>query len=223
MLRFVLPVFSIVFGLGLGSVSETQASTVYGETVDDYGSSTSVGMTEYRSALGGEAIKYYIPLTDGDDCTYGVDCGTYSDTGYGGTQMSMFLEFDGVSTVDESFLMVHFEDLDLEGVNDPYYFIERINIYDASGSITGVIDNISSAYVTGDYDTQQILSLSLGVLTTSVYYMEFVFDAASDYYGRNTPEYLRAKITSSAIPLPASGLLLLGALGAIGLRRRRQI
>ena len=194
------------------------AATV-GYAVDSYGSSNAVGSTEYRPLLGDTAIEYYIPLTSGGTCTYGDGCGESSDTGRGGTEMSMFLRFDGLSTTSASTLNIAFEDLDLLGVNDPWWFRETVEVSHSSGS-TGLIDSILSPYVTGDHDTQQFLSMDLGVLASSTFFVELTFTADSRYYARNTPEYLVATITS--VPLPATGLLILGAMGGIGLMARRR-
>lgn len=199
------------------------AATV-GTAVDSIGSPTAVGNTVFRPLLGTNAIEYFIPLTSTGSCTYGVDCGESSDSGVGGTEMSMYLRFDGVSTSQASTLTIAFEDLDLLGVNDPYWFRETIEVIDASAtSMTGLISNISSSYVTGDYDTQQFLSFDLGVLSSSTYFLELSFTASSHYYARNTPEYLVAEISS--VPLPASALLLLGGIAGLGLasKRRRKI
>lgn len=197
-----------------------QAATI-GTAVDGIGSSNTVGATEYRPLLGSDAIKYFIPLTSSGSCTYGVDCGEASDSGYGGTEMSMFLRFDGVNTSQPSSLTIAFEDLDLIGVNDPWYFLEDINVFDSSNtSMTGLITNIASPFVTGNYDTQQFLSFDLGVLSDTTYFLELVFTANSKYFGRNTPEYLVAEI--SVVPLPATGLLLLGGMAGLGAMSRRR-
>ena len=196
------------------------AATV-GVAVDAIGSSNGVGDTEYRGLLGGDAIEYYIPLSDDGSCTFGVDCGVSSDTGRGGTEMSMFLRFDGLSTTSNSTLRISFEDLDLYGVNDPWWFSETVELLDDAGdSLTGLISNISSSYVTGNHDTQQFLSFDLGVLDSSTQFFELSFTASSHYYARNTPEYLVAEISS--VPLPAAGFLLLGGLAGLGLAKRRK-
>lgn len=205
--------------------SAALAVPVVGVAVDGIGSSTTVGITVNKPDLGGDAIEYFIPLTASPaTCVFGVNCGTTSDVGNGGTKMSMFLRFDPVSTVYPSTLNVYFEDLDLIGVNDPANFLESIEIFNKDGvSLTGLIDDIASPLVTGNSYTQQLLTFALGILPESPFFAEFVF--ASDYdhsrAGRNTPEYLRAEIIST-VPVPAAGLMLLTAMGGFAALRRRK-
>jgi len=204
------------------------AASTIGVAVESLTSSTQVGLTENRPLLGGNAIKYFIPLSTSGTCVYGMGCGTRSDRGSGGRRMSMFLRFDPVSTLGPSTLNIYFEDLDLRGANDPLGFFESLRIFKADGDpLTGLINDIADAGVSGDYDTQQLLSFDLGVLPESVFYAEFRFKASytdkhgNPKWGRNTPEYLIAEVIS-AVPLPAAGLLLLGALGGLGVVRRRR-
>ena len=78
--------------------------------------------------------------------------------------------------------------------------------------------------VSGDADTQQLLSLSLATLMVDSFYLQLKFKAMYDWHGRNTPEYLIARI--SAIPLPAAFPLFgtgLGILGFAAWRRRRKL
>jgi PEP-CTERM motif len=197
-------------------------ATVTGVTVDGLGSSTGVGTTVFRSALGGNAVKYYIPLTAAPaTCTFGVDCGTVADSGSGGTVMSMFMKFNPVSTTEASWLEILFEDLDLAGANDPFGFLETVEVFNGSGtSLTGLITDISNSLVTGDFDTQQLLSFGLGVLGSTPLWLELRFSSNYIYTGTNTPEFLIA--TVSSVPEPATlGILGLGLLG-LGLARHRR-
>lgn len=219
-MKSALKIFAFMLTAAIAVPSH--AATV-GVAVDSIGSSTTVGSTEYRPLLGETAIEYYIPLTSGGTCTYGAGCGEASDAGKGGTEMSMILRFDGVDTTNASTLNIAFEDLDLMGVNDPWWFRETLTVsYD--GGTTGLIDDISTPFVTGDFDTQQALSYDLGTIASSVFFVELKFTAHSNFYARNTPEYLVAEITSeiSAVPLPASGLLILGGLAGLGFVGRRR-
>lgn len=204
--------------------STASAVPVIGVSVDDFTTPAAVGATQYRSALGGDAIKYYIPLTDAGTCTYGVDCGTSYDKGYGGTIMSMNLMFTPVVTNAEATLSVYFEDLDLVGANDPYWFLEEVRVFDVGGiALTNWISDINDSLVSGDAVTQQLLSLDLGVLTDNTYFATLKFSADSRYYAKNTAEYLIASIDQANVPEPATVFLLaLGLLGIAAARRRTQ-
>jgi len=204
-------------------VSTANSIPVIGVAVDNFTDQNAVGgPTVSRGALGGDAIKYYIPLTRTGTCTYGVDCGTSYDTGKGGTVMSMNLMFSPVAINVASALSVNFEDLDLIGANDPNWFLEQVQVYDGSGiALTNWISNINNSLVTGGAVTQQLLSLDLGVLLEPTYFATLKFSANSRYYAKNTPEYLIASIDQISVPEPATvGLLALGLLG-IGASCRR--
>ena len=165
-------------------------ATVIGVTVDGLGpASNPVGSTEFRTALGGTAVKYYIPLTyTPSDCVYGVTCGTSPDWGSGGTLMAMFLKFDPVSTSAVTSLEILFEDLDLIDVNDPWGFLETLEVFDStSNSLTGgPITNISSSYVVGNHLTQQLLTLDLGVLASTPLWLKLEFSASYVYQGASS-------------------------------------
>ncbi|TDJ41207.1 MAG: PEP-CTERM sorting domain-containing protein [Gammaproteobacteria bacterium] len=197
-------------------------ATVIGVTVDGVSSMTAVGETENRAALGGAlAVKYYIPLTDTSDCVYGVSCGTSSDSGSGGTLMSMFLMFDPISTPAGYTLEILFEDLDLIDVNDPVGFLETLQVWNSVGiSLTGLITDIASSYVVGNHLTQQLLTLNLGPIVSSPLWLELTFSASYVHRGWNTPEFLIA--TVSSVPEPATlSLLGAGLLGLVFIRRKR--
>lgn len=203
--------------------SSASAMPVTGVAVDDFTTPSAVGSTEYRSALGGDAIKYYIPLTNSGTCTFGVDCGTSYDKGYGGTVMSMNLMFTPVVTNVAATLSVNFEDLDLIDANDPWWFLEDVQVFDGGGNpLTNLITDIADPLVTGDAVTQQLLSVDLGVLTDTTYFATLKFSADSKYYAKNTPEYLIATIDQVTVPEPTTLLLLaLGLLGIGGFRYLR--
>ena len=202
--------------------SNASALPIIGVAVDDFTTPDGVGSTEYRSALGGDAIKYYIPL-ENTDCTYGDGtCGTVSDSGNGGGILSMNMMFTPVDMVASS-LSILFEDLDLKDANDPWGFFESIQVFDGAGTkLTPLITDISSRLVIGDRNTQQLLSLDLGILTSDTYFMTLNFQA--EYYrdGRNTPEYLIASINQTSVPEPSILALLSLGLFGVGVARRKK-
>ena len=135
----------------------------------------------------------------------------------------MNLAFKPVSTIQPSTLNTVFEDLDLNGVEDPPDFLESIQVFGFDGSLvalTPLITDISSLLVVGNADTQQLLSLNLGVLGSSPYWVQLAFKADSPFNGTNTAEYLQAEI--SAVPVPAALPLFLVALAGLGLFGRRR-
>ena len=215
-------VSNVLVAFGFMCVASTAiAVPVIGVAVDDFTSPVSVGSTQYRSDLGGNAIKYYIPLGD-TNCTYGIGtCGTVSDSGNGGGILTMNLMFAPLG-MGASSMSILFEDLDLKDANDPYGFFESVQVFNGTGAeLTPLITDISSSFVIGDKDTQQLLSLDLGILTSDTYFATLKFDA--DYYktGSNTPEYLIASIDQTAVPEPSIlALLSLGLIG-VGVAKRQ--
>jgi hypothetical protein len=196
-----------------------------------------VGTTVDKPLLGGKAIEYFVPLGDnsgtfdggGSSCALGF--GTCADSGNGGGTLSMVLLFSPITTTVPSYLTVKFKDLDLRGVNDPKGFLESLNVYLNGTSITnGWITNISSSLVDGD-NNSQVLKLLLNAPINNPLYLVMKFTATSDFYGINTPEYLRATIDvddqNTPIPTPLPGaLVLMGSLLScsygVGFWRRRQ-
>ena len=205
----------------------SKASTI-GVAVDGVAGNPVGNTLVFRPALGGNAIRYFIPL-NGSSGIFGAGgtgdngFGQVSDSGSGGGVLSMFLEFTPVSTSSASVLNVHFEDLDLAGVNDPFGFLEKVDVLDSFGtSLTGgPITNIASLFVTGNNLTQ-VLTLGLGVLAADPFYLRLDFTSQYIGYGTNTAEYLIAKV--SPVPLPAALPLFgagLGLLALLGWRRKR--
>ena len=209
-----------------------------GVPVDKVGSDHKVGTTEPNAPLGGDAIRYFIPLGNSGG-TYGVGkykCGgtgfgTCADTGKGGKTLTMILYFSSVSTANNSTLTINFEDLDLHGASDPEHFFESLNIFRSKKSLTGWITDMSSpitdGHITGD-NTYQTLVLDLDKPTHPSLWLVLQFTATSDFKGTNTAEFLRATITenvhTSAAPLPGALVLMGSALTGfcgIGFWRRR--
>lgn len=166
-----------------------------------------------------DVVGYFIPLA-GSACIFGETCGTQADTGRGGGPMSMFLRFSGVEG-GQSILNLWFEDLDLISANDPDGFFESVRIFGDDQNQMAFFDDIADPGVTGDKDTQQVISLDLGTLAGgSDYTARLDFKSSSSFFGKNTPEYLLAAIDVTPAPLPAAGWMLIGALGGLGAMRR---
>lgn len=213
--------------------------TTDGYAVGVVGSTAKVGVYQ-NSTIGNDAIKFYIPLsTTSGTYAVGTTCGgtgfgTCTDSGHGGGTLTMNLLFPSVSVTYASTLTLVFDDLDLNGVNDPAYLLENLNIFENGVSLTNWISNISNPLIAGDAN-KQTLSLSLGVLPSESLYLSLKFKASSAIAALNTPEFLLATVSAEdgdngggvdpvplmPMPLPATVALLLGWFGWLKLRQRR--
>ncbi|WP_425409277.1 VPLPA-CTERM sorting domain-containing protein [Hyphococcus sp.] len=212
--------------LAAAALMATQAAHagVIGVTVDP-GDNSAVGETEFRAALGGDAIRYFIPLGN-DDGVYGVDdsgdFGLAADSGNGGGALSMYLLFDGLNAGGAYSLDILFEDLDLAGANDPNGFFESIEVLSADGltSFTGLITQISNPMVSGDASTQQLLSVFLGTIMAESFVLRLDFVANFNTNGTNTAEFLIAEINE--VPIPAALPLFFAGIAGLGFASRRK-
>ena len=224
MLRTVA--FSLAAALGL-VVSSAAEAGIIGVTTNSTGT-VIVGDTANRAALGGTSVQYFVPLGDTSG-TYGVsnggNFGRSADTGNGGGTLSMWLRFTGLTIGQSATLTIRFEDLDLSPVNDPAGFLERLNVFNASGtSLTGLITALGATplgggTVTGN-TTSQVLTLFLGTMTSTQLLLRLDFSAAFNGVGTNTAEFLRAEV--SQVPVPAALPLLLSGLAGLGFSARRR-
>ncbi len=195
---------------------------IIGVTVDPDDNSI-VGETEVRPALGGEAIRYFIPLGD-DSGVYGVDdggdFGLEADNGNGGGTLSMYILFDGVNVGSDYVLDIMFEDLDLVNANDPNGFFESLEVLSADGltSLTGLITDISNPLVAGDASTQQLLSVFLGTILSEAFVIRLDFVADFSSRGTNTAEFLIAEIKE--VPIPGALPLFLAGIAGLGFAGR---
>jgi hypothetical protein len=195
---------------------------IIGVTVDP-GDNSIVGQTQFRAALGGEAVKYFIPLSDTSG-VYGVDnggnFGLQSDSGNGGGTLSMYLLFEPINVGAQYVLDILFEDLDLENANDPFGFFESIEVLSADGltSLSGGVITDVGGLISGDASTQQLLSLFLGTIASDPFLVRLDFAASFISNGTNTAEYLIAEINE--VPIPAAIWLFFAGMAGLGFAGR---
>ena len=224
-MRFIQNFMAAAFAGATLIIAPQASASLIGVAVDPNDPTTQVGETEVRADLGGaEAIRYFIPLGN-DSGIYGVsdngDFGLTSDTGNGGGTLSMFLAFGPIVSGAEYTLDILFEDLDLDNANDPVGFLESINILSVDGMTSfsgGTITDIASLLVTGDSDTQQLLTLFIGAIVAEPFIIRLDFQASFTGYGRNTPEFLIA--TLNEVPIPAALPLFLAGIAGLGFAGR---
>ena len=214
----------------LSSAGSTLASPIIGIATEDVTSTTQVPGAEVD---GDGRIYFYIPLTDVTE-TYGVDGGglssdtcslqTDSSTCTGGA-LEMFLYFP-VAGAGSYLLNIDFGDFDAIGVNDPWFFLEALEIYDADGGMLASVTTAADLLASSTSVNQQFELLLTGV--EGAIHLRFVFESSFDVnspYGnyRNTSENLLASVTSvpepSTLALLGIGLLMMGF---TSVRRRRQ-
>ena len=221
----------------LSSTGAALASPIIGIVTEDMTSTTEVAGAMVDSD---GRIRFYIPLTDVVE-TYGDTGGgaggglssdtcsnqSGSSTCTGGT-LEMFLYFP-VTETGSYLLNIDFGDFDAIGVNDPWFFLEALEIYDADGvmiaSIASDLDLLASSN-----DVDQAYELLLTGITGPFHILlvfESSFDVNSPYgnYG-NTSENLLATVSSipepSTLALLGIGLLMMG-MTSVKRRRRQRI
>lgn len=173
------------------------------------------------SGIGAESdvVGFFVPL-EGGGCVFGeAGCGTSSDSGTGISiltdPMTMYLKFSGLSA-GHATMQIWFEDLDVEGFHDNWWFREFITVHDAGGT------EITPLGMSGDSATQQTMTLDLGLIGPGDYTASLKFGSWSHYYAHNTAEFLIAAVDVTPVPLPAAGFGMLFGIGALVSMRRRK-
>lgn len=209
----------------LSSAGSAFASPIVGIATADTDSTTAIGNSDADGR-----IHFYIPLTDVVE-TFGVDggglsydtCSLQSDgsTCTGG-QLEMFLYFPVVEA-GSYLLNLDFGDFDAIGVNDPWFFLEALEIYDAAGELLATVVSAADLLASSNSVDQAYELLLTGI--EGAFHIRLVFESSfndDSPYGnyRNTSENLLA--TVSTIPEPST-LALLGVgllmMGMTGMRR----
>ncbi|MGB5080533.1 MAG: PEP-CTERM sorting domain-containing protein [Burkholderiales bacterium] len=208
----------------MAAAASVQATTI-GVPVQGIGSSVTVG-----NVSAGGTISFYIPLTAGDSGVYGVNAGTavdscsYPSTCTGGT-LDMFLLFEPVQ-FGPNLLSLDFSDLDLFAVNDPWYFLESIEVLDANSQVLAFVDSWNDPEVVTADRANQLLQLLVNV-DNNPFFVGLSFTSSFNLKTpqgnyANTRETLLASVV--AVPEPTT-LSLLGvglSLILIGLAGRRR-
>ncbi|NOX83368.1 MAG: hypothetical protein GXP06_10360 [Alphaproteobacteria bacterium] len=221
-MRKLTTTIAAAIGAAMLLAAPSASAGIIGVTVDP-GDNSVVGQTEFRAALGGVAVKYFIPLSDNSG-VYGVDnggnFGLVSDSGNGGGTLSMYLLFEPINIGAQYVLDILFEDLDLIGANDPVGFLESVEVLSADGLTSlsgGTITNVGGL-INGNANTQQLLSLFLGTITSDPFLVRLDFVASFITNGNNSAEYLIAEITE--VPIPAAVWLFFSGIAGLGFAGR---
>ena len=147
----------------MAAVTAPARADVIGIAVDAVGSITQVGNNT------GDTIDFYIPLsgdgempdvyddttgTSSDSCVYGTTCG--------GGLLEIILYFNPVEAGSAE-LSLLFTDLDIEGVNDPWFFLETLQILHADGTVIDTIDVADLSVPVNS--TSQLIEQSITITT----------------------------------------------------------
>jgi hypothetical protein len=223
--------FLTTFAVLLAAVAAPARAFVIGAAVQGNGSSTTVGSTNADGS-----INFYALLNgsgtygvsgggnnglSADQCTIGA-----SSSNCGGGTLDMWLRFAPV-TVGANVLTLQFTDLDLEGVNDPDYFLESVRVYNEANASVAYVNDEDDPQVVSANNDNQTLSVGIDVTGDNVYFVRLSF--VTSFVGAprgtytNTIERVRATMDSSvSVPEPGTLSLLGAGLLVIGFASRRR-
>lgn len=193
------------------------AATVFG--VSDLPAGPTPNATEEANILAG-AAALGVPATAANIEGFLIP--------FTGTLTTNF-SFTGV-VAGQTFLQFVFEDLDLNPINDPGSFFEKIIVSNSTGLGPIEIDTVGDAgsFVvpgTEGADAAVALQFDLGVLGGGNYTATLVSSSTGGSGSGNTAEFVIASMSSTpfnVIPLPAAGWMLLAGVGGIAAVSRRK-
>jgi len=218
---------SALVGIATLLLASTAAhATIIGVAVEGVGSDTQVGMTNPDGS-----IKFYAPLSGNE--VYGESGGGmssdscyYPSTCTGGT-LDMTLKFDGLGGASEGILGLFFQDLDLAGVNDPWFFFESLRVADANDVTLFDIGSVADAWALLLANNSVQLLLSFVDIINDPFFLQLSFSTDFSrytpygWYG-NTYETMLAVLEPVSVPEPTTLSLLGAGLVAVGLAGRRR-
>jgi len=92
-----------------------------------------------------------------------------------------------------------------DNANDPAGFLEKLQVVSADDTpitpwITDISTILTNGTLSGNSNTQQILNLSLGIVSGDPLFLKMLFQSQSPFNGTNTAEYLIATVTGPDEP-----------------------
>lgn len=211
----------------LSLLGSTANATIIGSAVNLAGTTIDGGSLA-------NPIDFYIPLSSNASGIYGTgNIGRSSDTcstawtssdRCGGGSLGMLLQFSGAAA-GSHLMTLQFNDLDLAGVNDPYYFFENVSIFALNSTPSfDFVWNSNNPLVTFANHNDQILEIGIDYFSGGDLYFGLLFGsniyASGTFY--NTPETLIASLDQVvSVPEPATLSMLGAGLLLLGFAKRR--